>query len=387
MLKLIAALRDRFYALPPANKYVTWIVLVLSAVGVVSVYSAITFFADVNSGGNTELFLTRHVLRVGLALGIMFVMSLIDYRWLARYSRVFILGALGLLLVVKLMGWFTEGPARWLRIGGVGFQPSDFARVALMLYVGVLLTKKQEYIKSFGRSFLPVLLWVGVTVLLIGLEDLSTSAVLVMGIIAMCFVARVSALQISTLAVLGLVMAAGLILAEPHRAARVESFVGIDIFDSTNAEYVLDDQGEGYQARQARIAFAMGGLTGVGPGKSTQRDFLPTPYNDFIFAIVAEEYGLLGAFGLLFAFSLLLFQGFMRIARNAPDPLGAFLATGFTTLIVLYGFIHAGVSCGLLPVTGLPLPFVSYGGTSMVANGVMAGILLNISRHTQTDAE
>jgi cell division protein FtsW len=125
----------------------------------------------------------------------------------------------------------------------------------------------------------------------------------------------------------------------------------------------------------------------VGPGKSTQRDFLPTPYNDFIFAIIAEEYGLIGAFGLLFAFGLLLFQGFLRIARNAPDPLGAFLATGFTTLIVLYGFIHAGVSCGLLPVTGLPLPFVSYGGTSMLANGVMAGILLNISRQTHTDSE
>ena len=387
MFKLITALRDRFYALPPANKYVTWTVLVLSAVGVVAVYSAITFFADVNSGGNTELFLLRHVLRVGIALFAMFAMSLVDYRLLARYSRVLLVGALGLLLVVKLMGLVTDGPARWIRVGGVGFQPSDLARVALLLYVGVLLTKKQEYIKSFSRSFLPVLVWVGATVLLVGLEDLSTSAVMVMGVIAMCFVARVSAMQISTLALLGLVMAASLIVAEPHRAARVESFVGMDLFDTTEAEYVLDEQGEGYQARQARIAFAMGGLTGVGPGKSTQRDFLPTPYNDFIFAIIAEEYGLLGALGLLFAFGLLLFQGFLRIARNAPDPLGAFLATGFTTLIVLYGFIHAGVSCGLLPVTGLPLPFVSYGGTSMLANGVMAGILLNISRQTPTNVE
>ena len=387
MSKFITALRDRYYAIPSANKYVIWTVLVLAAVGVVSVYSAITFFADVNSGGNTELFLLRHVMRVGLALLVMFGVSLVDYRLLARYSRVLLLFALGLLLTVKLMGMMTEGPDRWLRIGGIGFQPSDLARVALLLYVGVLLTKKQDYIKSFSRSFLPVLVWVGITVLLVGLDDLSTSAVMVMGVIVMCFVARVSATQISVLAVLGLVMGVSLILAEPHRAARVESFLGVNMFDTTDAEYVLDPQGEGYQARQARIAFAMGGLTGVGPGKSTQRDFLPPPSNDFIFAIIAEEYGLIGAFGLLFAFGLLLFQGFLRIARNAPDPLGAFLATGFTTLIVLYGFIHAGVSCGLLPVTGLPLPFVSYGGTSMLANGVMAGILLNISRQTHTDSE
>ncbi|GIV60095.1 MAG: hypothetical protein KatS3mg043_1184 [Rhodothermaceae bacterium] len=124
----------------------------------------------------------------------------------------------------------------------------------------------------------------------------------------------------------------------------------------------------------------MGGLTGVGPGKSIQRDFLPAPYNDFIFAIIAEEYGILGALALLAVFVLLLFRGFLRIARHAPDPLGLLLGTGLVTMLALYGFIHAGVAAGLLPVTGLPMPFVSYGGTSMVANGVMVGILLNISR-------
>jgi cell division protein FtsW len=149
---------------------------------------------------------------------------------------------------------------------------------------------------------------------------------------------------------------------------------------------VFSTQHEGYQAEQARIALAMGGLFGVGPGKSQQRDFLPAPYNDFIFAIIAEEYGMLGALALLGLLVVLLFRGFLRIARYAPDPLGLFLAVGFTTMLVLYGFIHAGVACGLLPVTGLPLPFVSYGGTSMVANGMMVGVLLNISRQIGTDA-
>ncbi|MES3628873.1 MAG: putative peptidoglycan glycosyltransferase FtsW [Longimonas sp.] len=387
MKKIFRALATRFQSLPPADKYVTWVVLVLAAFGVVAVYSSITFFAEMRSGGNTELFLVRHLTRVVLALSAMFVVSMIDYRILARYSRIGLLGALGLLFTVKVMGAFAEGPARWLTLGGFGFQPSDIARVALVLYVGVLLTQKQEYIKSFSRSFLPVLVWVGITVVLVGLEDLSTSAVMVMAVIVMCFIARVSTMQIGVLAMLGLLLGVGLILAEPHRAARVESFIGTNMFASTDAEYVLDRQGEGYQADQARIAFAMGGLTGVGPGKSVQRDFLPTPYNDFIFAIIAEEYGLLGALALLGAFCLLLFRGFLRIARDAPDPLGAFLATGFTTLIALYGFIHAGVSCGLLPVTGLPMPFVSYGGTSMIANGIMAGILLNISRQTNASKE
>ena len=123
-----------------------------------------------------------------------------------------------------------------------------------------------------------------------------------------------------------------------------------------------------------------GELTGVGPGKSVQRDFLPAPYNDFIFAIIAEEYGLIGALALLGLFVLILLRGFLRIARQAPDPLGLFIAVGFTTLLVLYSFFHAGVAVGILPVTGLPLPMVSYGGTSMIAAGAMVGILLNISR-------
>ena len=126
----------------------------------------------------------------------------------------------------------------------------------------------------------------------------------------------------------------------------------------------------------------------MGPGKSVQRDFLPEPYNDFIFAIIAEEYGIFGALALLTGFFVLLFRGYLRIARDAPDPLGLILAVGMTTLVVTYGFVHAGVASGLLPVTGLPMPFVSYGGTSLLANGIMIGVLLNISRHAgQRSAE
>jgi cell division protein FtsW len=382
-MKVIDTLKQTVTDRAPADKYVLWVVMGLSAVGVVAVYSAITYLAEVRAGMEPEQFLVRHLLRVGIAFGVMGVVSLIDYRTLAKYSRIALVGALLLLLAVKIVGFFSPGSDRWLRIAGVGFQPSELARVSLVFYVAVLLVKKQKYVKSFSRAFLPILVWVFGTILLIGLDDLSTSAVLLLAILLMCFVGRVSALQIGGLGVLGALLGITLIVTSPHRAARLEAYLETDLFSNTDPEYVMSARGEQYQAKQARIAFAVGGFTGVGPGKSIQRDFLPAPYNDFIFAIIAEEYGIIGALLLLLGFCVLLFRGYLRIARDAPDPLGLVLAVGFTTLIVTYGFVHAAVACGLLPVTGLPMPFVSYGGTSMVANGIMVGVLLNISRQTE----
>jgi cell division protein FtsW len=380
-MSVVQSLKHKVTDRAPADKYVVWVVLALSAVGVVAVYSAVTYLAEVRAGTEPVHFLLRHLVRVGIALGAMGVVSLIDYRTLARYSRLALLGALLLLVAVKIVGLFSSGADRWLQIAGVGFQPSEFARVALVFYVAVLLVQKQDYIKSLGRTFVPVLVWVGLTVGLIGLDDLSTALVLLLGVLLMSFVGRVSIVQIVGLFLLGGVMAYGVLSTSPNRAARVEAYLGMNVFSNTDTEQVMDVRGEQYQSRQARMAFAAGGLTGVGPGKSVQRDFLPAPYNDFIFAIIAEEYGVFGAIALLLGFCVLLFRGYLRIARDAPDPLGLMLAVGFTTLIVTYGFVHAGVSCGLLPVTGLPMPFVSYGGTSLLANGIMIGVLLNISRH------
>jgi len=382
-MNVVQSLKHNVTDQAPADKYVVWVVLALSAVGVVAVYSAITYMAEVRVGTEPVHFLVRHLVRVGIALGAMGIVSVIDYRTLARYSRIALIGALLLLAATKVAGLFSEGADRWLQIAGFGFQPSELARVALILYVAVLLVQKQEYVKSFSRTVIPILVWVGLTVGLIGLDDLSTASVVLLTVLLMCFVGRVSIVQILGLGLLGAAMAFVVIANSPDRAARVESYLGVNLFTSTSTEQVMDTNGERYQSQQARMALAMGGFTGVGPGKSVQRDFLPAPYNDFIFAIITEEYGLIGALGLLFGFCVLLFRGYLRIARNAPDPLGLILATGLTSLIVVYGFVHAGVSCGLLPVTGLPMPFVSYGGTSLLANGIMAGILLNISRHAQ----
>jgi cell division protein FtsW len=380
-MSFIHSLRQNVADRAPADKYVVWVVVALAAAGMVAVYSAVTYLAEVRAGTEPVHFLVNHLIRVGIALGTMGVVSLIDYRTLARYSRVILIGTLVLLLVAKVAGLFSEGADRWLQVAGVEFQPSELARLALVFYVAVLLVQKQEYVKSFGRTFLPILVWVVLTVGLIGLDDLSTASVVLLSVLVMCFVGRVSVIQIFGLGLLGGAMAFALIAGSPDRAARVEAYLGTDLFASADPEHVMDAQGEQYQSRQARMAFAVGGLTGVGPGRSVQRDFLPAPYNDFIFAIIAEEYGLIGALVLLLGFCVLLFRGYLRIARDAPDPLGLILAVGFTTMIVTYGFVHAGVACGLLPVTGLPMPFVSYGGTSLLANGIMAGGLLNISRH------
>ena len=375
-----STLQTRLGWTSPADKYVVWIVLMLSAVGVVAVYSAISFLAETKASGDTERFLLRHVARLGLSFGVMVAFSLIDYRKLAGFSRIALIFSLMLLVAVQIVGVASGGAERWLRIGSFGFQPSDLAKVALIFYVAVLLTRKQAYIKSFSRAFIPIFVWILITCGLIGMEDLSTAALVVVTTVVMCFVARASIVHLGGLLAISTALALVLLLASPQRAARVESYFGMKIFPNTSTEYVFDQQAEGYQAQQARIAFALGGITGVGPGKSVQRDFLPAPYNDFILAIIAEEYGLLGAFALLGLFVALLFRGFLRIARRAPDPLGLLLGVGFTTMAVMYAFVHAAVACALLPVTGLPLPFVSYGGTSMVAMGMMLGIVLSISR-------
>ena len=357
-------------------------VLLLAAAGVVAVYSAISFLAETKAGGDTELFLFRHLVRIGVGLGVMAAFSLVDYRWLARASRLFVILGLALLVFVQVRGVVTNGAARWIDLGIVTFQPSDLAKVAILLHTAVLLAKKQPYIESLARGYLPLLFWIAPTLLLIGMEDLSTAAILLATLTAMMFVGRVRVTHLLGTVVVGLVLAIAFLAANPQRAARIDAWLGTNFFTTEQtASATHSDQAEGYQARQAKIAFAMGGVTGRGPGKSVQRDFLPAPYNDFIFAIVAEEYGLAGAIGLLVLFVWLLARGMLRIARGAADPLGLFLAAGITCAVALGGFVNAAVATGLAPVTGLAMPFVSYGGTSLLATGAMVGILLNISRH------
>ncbi|MDX1642403.1 MAG: putative peptidoglycan glycosyltransferase FtsW [Balneolaceae bacterium] len=344
--------------------------------GCLAVYSSIAFFAQSHETTAVKL-VSGHAVKLAIAFFVMIFISKINYRVLARFSRAAMVLSWALLIVMHGWGDITWGAQRSLSIGNISFQPTSFAAMALIVHVAVLLYEKQEYIKDFKRTFLPILFWVGVTFLLIATEDFSNAAVLMGICILMMFVGRVSIPQLSALVLIGLIGGASLIYASSERQSRIEQYLA-QITEINNQNF---ETSEGYQSQQAHIAIAQGQIFGVGIGKSTQRDFLPAPYNDFIFAIIAEEYGIVGACTVIFAYLLILYRGVAVIARQAPDVLGTLMALGCSLLVSLYAFVNAGVASGLLPVTGLPMPFVSYGGSSMIFAGAMTGILLNISRH------
>lgn len=351
-------------------------VVILMIFGILAVYSSIAFFAESN-GTTAGALIIGHIVKLGIAFLVMLIASKIDYRIIAKLSRIAMVISWLFLIATLLFGIEFFGAKRWLNIGGFSFQPASFASIALLIHVAVLLGEKQEYIKDFKRTFLPVLFWVIITCGLIGIEDFSSAAILMSMCLLLMFVGRISSVQLGCLLLTGIIGGGALILQSPERQSRINMFIS-QIADIKSDEFYAD---EGYQAQQAHIAIAQGEIFGVGIGKSTQRDFLPAPYNDFIFAIVAEEYGMAGSLSLILIFIIILFRGIAVIARNATDTLGMLMAVGCTVHIALYGFTNAAVASGLLPVTGLPMPFVSYGGTSMLFAGFMVGILMNISKH------
>ncbi|MEX0846041.1 MAG: putative peptidoglycan glycosyltransferase FtsW [Balneolaceae bacterium] len=361
-----------------SDRYLLMAVVILMTFGMLAVYSSIAFFAETKSTTAGHLII-GHMVKLGIAFFVMLIFSKMNYHTVAKFSRIGMVISLVLLLAVLAFGTEQFGAKRWLNVGGFSFQPSMVATVALIIHVCVLLSEKQEYIKDFKKTFLPIMFWVILTCGLIGLEDFSSAAILLGICLVLMFVGRVSVIQLGSLIAVGILGGALLLGQSGNRQDRINQY--ITQIKDIPSEYIL--QGSGYQAQQAHIAIAKGELIGVGIGKSSQRDFLPAPYNDFIFAIITEEYGLIGAMSLIFIFTLILIRGVVFIARNAEDHLGALLALACTLTVVLYGFVNASVASGILPVTGLPMPFVSYGGTSMLFTGLMVGILLNISKHNR----
>lgn len=353
-------------------------VIILMVFGVLAVYSAIAAFAQAN-GTTAFNFVGNHLIKLAIAFSVLLIASKIDYHIVVKYSRIAVLLSWVALIVMMIIGQKQFGAQRSLSLGFVSFQPASLASVALLIHVSVLLTKKQEYIKDFKRAFLPILFWVGITCGLIGIEDYSGAAVLLLMCLLLMFIGRISLIQLGCLILLGIAGSVVFIATSAERQSRIDGYIS-QITHIETEEFSLNS---GYQAQQADIAIARGGLFGVGIGESTQRNFLPASYNDFIFAIVAEEYGLVGSVILILLFIIIMYRGIITIANNAPDGLGMLLGVVCTLMVVMYGFVNAGVACGLLPVTGLPMPFVSFGGTNMLCSGLMIGILLNISKHTK----
>jgi len=345
-------------------------VLALTGFGIVMVFSAGAVFAA-KTYADFTYFLKREAVYAGLGLIAFALGSRLDYSVYRKITYPLLLLAVLLLVAVLKLGPAINGAVRWFRLGPLSFQPSELAKFALALYLAVLLARKAEKVRDFSMGFLPPLLMTGVFLgLLLKQPDLGTAFILGVTALGMMFVAgtRTSYILIAVL----IAAPAGwkiFITGESWRMKRLLAFL-------YPWQYRRDT---GYQLYESLISIGSGGVWGQGLGQGHQKlFFLPEAHTDFILAVVGEELGLLGMMAVLLTFAVLVWRG-MRAAMRARDPYGCYLGFGITCLFGLQALVNMGVVLGLLPTKGLPLPFVSYGGTALVMSLFMAGVLVNIS--------
>lgn len=385
-MKLFARIREAANAanaeeLPkvtgPADPVLTAVVVGLVAFGVVMVYSASAVHAQVRLHDAT-FFLVRQTVYATLGLAALFLFAGIDYH---RYRKLtyFIFGFAGILLVAVAFGagHAAGGATRWIQVGPVNVQPAEVAKVAVIFWLSYSLAKKRDKLSDFSVGFLPHVLFAGVFMMLCMVQPDFGSAVMIGTItFVLLFTAGTRLGYLLGTIVLAIPVLVIAVIIEPYRLRRVMGFLGM-------GENVADAT---YQVDQSSFAFAQGGLTGVGLGDSRQKLlFLPEAHTDFISAIVGEELGLIGTALLVFAFVLIVVRA-MRAATRAADDYGTYLATGIGTFVGLQAFTNLGVAMGLLPTKGLVLPFLSYGGSSLLVNCAAIGVLLNVSRPREGDA-
>jgi len=366
---------------------VIWLVVaILSLFGILAVYSSTGTLAYVKQSGNAEFYVIKHTMILLASLFLMWMAHLVDFRYYSRPAQLIIYPAMALLAYTLVFGSNINAASRWVTIPVIGtsFQTSDLAKLALILYVARFLSKQQDKIKSFRSSFLPVLVHIVVVCGLIAPADLSTASVLFATCLLVLFIGRIPMkylLALTGTGIVGLTLMIVVIL-----NLNVEGRVGT--WKERIEDYVEFAQGneveESYQNQQAKIAIAQGGLIGKGPGKSTQRSFLPSPYADFIYAIIIEEYGVLGAVILILLYLTLLWRT-VKIVIKTPQAFGAFLAVGLSFSLVIQAFINMGVAVHIFPVTGLPMPLVSMGGTSLFFTSIAFGVILSVSRNSEEE--
>jgi cell division protein FtsW len=362
-----------------------FVIIILSAFGVLAVYSSTGTLAFTQYGGNTEAKLFKHVAILLFGLFFMYMCHLVDFRYYSRISLLLVIVCVPLLIYTLIWGVDLNDAKRWINLPIINqtFQTSDLAKLALIMFIARQLSRAQEDIKDFKKAFLPILLWVVLICSLIAPANLSTAAVLFATSLLLMFIGRISLKYIFMLIGAGLVALSILILLAvtfPKMITRFETWKHrIETFTD-------NDEGGSYQNQQAKIAIATGGIIGKGPGNSTQRNFLPHPYSDFIFAIIVEEYGLLGGSTIILLYLIFLFRC-IRIVIKSPRAYGALLAAGLAFSLVIQAFINMGVAVNVFPVTGLPLPLISMGGTSILFNSIAFGIILSVSRSVEEQEE
>lgn len=348
-------------------------VLILVFVGVMMVFSSSYYYA-MAIWENKFLFLRKEIFWVGLGLISMFVTMNMDYhKWRKFAWPLFILSIVLLLLLFTPLGIKINGAKRWLDIGPTTLMPSEFAKFAVIIFVSDFIVRKRRYIHLFKEGLLPFLCLIGLYAGLIILQpNLSTAITISLMIVAMIFVGGVRISHLLGLGALGGSAIAVAIMTSNYRLKRFTTF--LDPFKDT--------RGDGYQVVQSLYALGTGGMFGVGLGQSTlNKLYIPEPQNDFIFATIGEELGWVGSVVIIMIFLTLIYRG-IKTAMNAPDLFGTLMATGITALVSIQVMINLAVATSSMPVTGLPLPFISYGGNFLFLLLTLMGILLNISKQT-----
>ncbi len=363
---LLAWFQDNF----KGDQYIWFLTITLYLIGILVVYSATGTLAYQKFDGNTEYYLFKHSINVVLSFMAVWLCHRVDYRYFSKLSRLALLVSVPLLLITWKFGVNVNEANRWITIPFINqsFQPSDLAKLALITSIASILSKRQENVDDFQETVLPVLVWTGIICTLIGLSDVSSAILLFLTSVLLMFIGRVPVSQLVLLILVGFISTT-LSLYLGQRMGTVQSRI----------DKYLNTEEVAFQAEQSYIAISTGGLIGKGPGNSDQRNFLPNPYSDFIYAIIIEEYGLLGGLAILSLYLSLLYRS-MHVVAESKNPFGGILAAGLAFSLVIQAILNMAVAVGIVPITGLPLPLLSMGGTSLLFTGVALGIILSISR-------
>ncbi len=365
---------NRILSNTKGDRWIWLIVILLSVISLLAVYSSTGTLAY-KQGKATESILMKHVLMMAGGLILMYISHKLDYRYYAGLSKLLIMVTIPLLLFTLLFGNHLNGASRWINIPGTGlsFQTSDLAKLALITYLARTLSRKQENIKDVKQSFLPIMGSVCLVFILIALANLSTALMLFGVSILLLIMGRISVKQIAVVCAAGAILLTGVIFLGPRRKtyiSRVHTFMHPEKVDSDKS----------FQSDHSKIAIATGGIFGKGPGNSTERNFLPEAYSDEIYAIIIEEYGMVGGIAVVCIYLFLLYRC-VKIVTKAPKAFGALLAAGLSFSITIQAFANMAIAVGLGPVTGVPLPLISMGGTSILFTSIAFGIILSVSRH------
>jgi cell division protein FtsW len=366
------------------DKIIWLVVIILSVFSILAVYSSTGTLAYKNQEGNTEYYMFKHLIIVLFGFLLMYLAHLVKYTYFSKIFQIALWIAIPLLFLTLIVGVNLNEAKRVLPLPfGLTFQTSDLAKLTLIMYLARELTKRQEVIKDFKSAFIPIIIPVLIVCALILPANFSTAAILFSTSLVLMFIGRVNIRHILAMIGLGIIaMTFLLMMVKVSPALMHKVFPRAETWMSRIENFGEGESEDDYQVEQAKIAIAGGGLFGKMPGNSEQRNFLPHPYSDFIYAIIIEEYGLIGGVLVMVLYLILLYRA-IKIVSKIPRNFGAFLTIGVAFSLVFQAMINMGVAVHLLPVTGQTLPFISMGGTSIWFTSISIGIILSVSKELE----